>query len=86
MPTHSVDQFNYGMVSLNTYLLEKALQHQKNQRARTYVVSNCVIGYFTLVYGSAFTAQKNYIPLILLARVAVDKSKQGKGLGKALLK
>ncbi len=95
MPAHSVQQFDCGSTSLNTYLAKNALQNQTNQRARTYivtndVVTNYIIGYFTLAYGSAATAlldtQKNYAPLMLLARLAVDKSGHEKGLGKALLK
>ena len=95
---HSIEQFDCGIPALNTYLLKNALQNQQSQGARTYVVtlSNNVMGYFTLAYGSAapdfvpIRVQKGLgkypIPLMVLARLAVDKSYHGKGLGKALLK
>lgn len=95
---HVVEQFDCGILALNTYLLKNALQNQQSHGARTYVVTsdNYVVGYFTLAYGSAapdfvpIRVQKGMgkypIPLMVIARLAVDKSWHGKGLGKALLK
>jgi GNAT superfamily N-acetyltransferase len=67
--------------------------------ARTYVISddeNQIIGYYTLVFGSVSIEEttpeisaglgKYPIPIILLARLAIDKSQKGKGLGKLLMK
>ena len=57
---------------------------------------NRVVGYYTLAAGSVrrddapprvIKGQANHpLPVILLARLAVDRTEQGKGLGAALLK
>ncbi len=66
---------------------------------RTYIVTsedNRIIGFYTLVFGSVSTQEtapeisaglgKYPIPVILLARPAIDKGEKGKGLGKLLLR
>jgi GNAT superfamily N-acetyltransferase len=81
--------------------LLKALR-QPNQRrggSRTYVItdlSSRVVGYYTLAVGSIEHAKAPLairkglgqypIPVIVLARLAIDKSVQGQGFGSALLK
>ncbi len=74
----------------------KALNHQ-NRSARTYVVSKDakLVGYYTLANGSVGRTELppgmaqglgNYpVPITLLARLAVEISEKGKGLGRALL-
>lgn len=84
---------------LNDYLRKYALQNQKKDAARTYVVTNQenqITGYYTLVFGSVSFEEtandistglgKYPIPVILLARLAIDKSQKGRGLGKLLMK
>lgn len=91
--------FDCGVESLNDYLKKYALQNQKKDAARTYIVTigeNRIVGYYTLVFGSVSHAETTAevaagigqypIPIILLARLAVDVTKKGKGLGKALVK
>jgi GNAT superfamily N-acetyltransferase len=91
--------FDCGVEQLNDYLKKYALQNQKKDVARTYVIAteeNQIIGYYTLVFGSVSIEEatpeisavlgKYPIPVILLARLAIDKNEKGKGLGKALLK
>ncbi len=91
--------FDCGVEPLNEYLKKYALQNQKKDAARTYVSTdneNKIIGYYTLVFGSVSfeetTAEissglgKYPIPIILLARLAVDKSEKGQGLGKILMR
>lgn len=91
--------FDCGVEPLNDYLKKYALQNQKKDAARTYIVTseeNQIIGYYTLVFGSVSieetTAEisaglgKYPIPIILLARLAIDKGEKGKGLGKALMR
>lgn len=91
--------FDCGVELLNDYLKKYALQNQKKDAARTYVLTteeNQVIGYYTLVFGSLSTEEttpeiaaglgKYPIPVILLARLAIDESEKGKGLGKILLR
>jgi GNAT superfamily N-acetyltransferase len=64
---------------------------------RTYVVhrDSTVVGYYSLAPGSlsrkeaiarASKSEPEPIPIVLLARLAVDKRAQGQGLGSALLK
>ncbi len=91
--------FDCGVEPLNDYLKKYALQNQKKDAARTYVVTteeNRIVGYYTLVFGSVLfeeaTAEisaglgKYPISVILLARLAIDVSEKGKGLSKALMR
>ena len=94
---HIVSKFDCGVEALNIYLARFALANQSAGGASTYVaaVGEEVAGYFSLA-----TAQVEYadaperlrkglarhpIPVILLARLGVDRAWQGKGLGAALL-
>ena len=84
--------------SLNEWLRRYALISQQGDSARTYVVhrNNNVVGYYSLCPGSVSKqeapsrvakGQPAYpIGIILLARLAIDHTEQGQGLGKALLK
>jgi len=95
---HDIIDFDCGIQALNEYLKKYALQNQLSQGVKNYVVTreNKVVGYFSLVFGSvSFENAPNRlrqglshhpIPILLLARLAVDQREKGKGLGKALLK
>jgi GNAT superfamily N-acetyltransferase len=84
--------------SLTDWLKRYAKASEQARSARTYVIhrANRVVGYFSLTASSvrkvdasprAAKGQPGYpIPVILLARLAIDKSEQGQGLGAALLK
>jgi GNAT superfamily N-acetyltransferase len=95
---HAVDRFDCGQEALNRFLVRHALQNQQAEASQTYVavVGDEVVGFYTLV-----VAQVEYddapqrlgkglarhpIPLMLLGRLAVASSWQGKGLGSGLLK
>ena len=96
-----VGHFDCGDDRLNNYLKRHAWQNQqKSSIGVTYVALDeaaprSVVGYFTLAMASvpreAFP--KKYVrglppyelPLILLARLAVDRRFAGKGLGHALI-
>jgi GNAT superfamily N-acetyltransferase len=92
---HDRSQFDCGVPSLNEYLTEKAGQHAKKEITRTYIAlensSNQVIGYYSLCAGAiSFSIipenlPHHPIPTILLARLAIDQTAQGKGVGKLLL-
>lgn len=96
--THNRADFDCGVEPLNTYLKQYALQNQKKGIIRNYVTCRGVrvAGYYSLAYGSASQSDaptaltkgigKYPIPLMILARLAVDAREQGHGLGKALLK
>ena len=95
---HDRNSFDCGVHVLNDYLKKYALQNQKKNAARTYVATrgNRVVGYYSLAYGSVSPEEapqsvrsglpRHPIPVILLARLAVDSREQGLGLGAALLK
>ena len=93
------NSFDCEAQPLNDYLRKYALQNQKKDSARTYVATNeknQIIGYYTLVFGSVSIEEttpeisaglgKYPIPVILPARLAVDITRIGKGLGKALMR
>src|SRR5260370_8598 len=87
-----------AVLALNNYLKKFALQNQRSQSARTYVATRGegVVGYYTLAAASARREDTparvakglaaHPVPVILLARLAVDGSEKGKGLGTGLLK
>jgi len=97
--SHDVSQFDCGAhESLNDWLKRFALTNQNNGSARTYVVhrSGSVVGYYSISAGSVSVEEapsrvakglaRHPIPIILLARLAVDRDEKGTGLGKALFK
>jgi predicted N-acetyltransferase YhbS len=95
---HDVSQFDCQRPVLNDWLKDWALTNQRSDTAQTYVVhrSGSVVGYYSLTAGSAAKQESpkrivaglanHPVPVILLARLAVDRSMQGAGLGKALMK
>lgn len=95
---YDVTAFDCGASPLNEYLQRFALTNHQNRSARTYVATRGkrVVGYYTLAAGAVRREDApsrvakglaNYpVPIILLARLAVDRSEQGHGLGRALLK
>ena len=95
---HQVDRFDCGQEGLNRFLVRYALQNQQAEASQTYValVDDEVVGFYTLVVAQveADDAPKRLgkglarhpIPLMLLARLAVATTWQGKGLGSGLLK
>lgn len=97
--TFDLTSFNSGKDALDEWLKRYALVNQKSDSAKTYVVhrGKRVVGYYCLAANCISTPnaskraasgqpQKGSVPVIILGRLAVDKSEQGKGLGKALLK
>jgi hypothetical protein len=94
---HDRNAFDCGVLALNDYLKKYALQNQKKHAARTYATrGDRVVGYYSLAYGSVSLEEspqsvksglsRHPIPVILLARLAIDLIEQGRGLGAALLK
>jgi len=96
--THGLSAFDCGKASLNDWLRRYAWQNQAADAARTYVAhrANRVVGYFSLAYGSVRREEvperiakglaRHPVPVVVLARLAVDRREAGRGLGKALLK
>ena len=94
---HVLTVFDCGKPSLNDWLRRFALTNQQSDAARTYVIHRAghVAGYYALAAGSvrkdespvriARGLANHPVGVIVLARLAVDRSAQGCGLGKALL-
>jgi GNAT superfamily N-acetyltransferase len=95
--SHSTDAFNCGSEPLDVYLKRYALMNQSAGAAQTYaaVLGGDVIGYYSLSTASVEYDQaperarkglaRHPVPVILIARIAVNHTWQGKGLGAALL-
>ncbi len=95
---HDCREFDCGVPSLNEYLKRYALSSQRSDAARSYVAcrGDRVVGYYTLCFGSVSLGEaslrvgkglaRHPIPVMVLARLAVDVHEQGKGVGKGLLK
>jgi GNAT superfamily N-acetyltransferase len=96
--SHDTGSFDCGVAPLNDYLRKYALLNHNNRAARTYVTfrDDCLVGYYTLAAGSVSRDEvperiaqglgRYPVPITLLARLAVDLSEQGRGLGRGLLK
>lgn len=99
-PHHDVDRFECGREQLDRWLRAYAGQGQRRDTARTFVVcrqgETDVVGYYTLVSSQVAqdeattevqsgTSQHFPIPVCLIARLAIDRSEQGAGLGRSLL-
>src|SRR5437870_4859635 len=94
---HELTHFDCGNTMLNSWLVKYAWTNQQADSTKTYValVGDRVAGYYALTTGSVHKHESpqrvakglaNYpIGIVLLARLAVDRTQQGKGLGKALL-
>jgi GNAT superfamily N-acetyltransferase len=95
---HETDRFDCGKEELNRFLKRYALVNQQANNAQTYVVTHglTVVGYYSLTVGGvepetapprASKGMPRYpIPVMILARLAIDISAQGRGIGKGLLK
>ncbi|MEY4591646.1 MAG: Histone acetyltransferase HPA2-related acetyltransferase [Pseudomonadota bacterium] len=93
-----VEAFDCGHDALNQFLKRHALANQKASSAQTYVccVDGKVIGFYSLAVGGVSPEQttarvakglaRHPVPVMLLARLAVDGPWQGQGIGQALLK
>lgn len=96
---HDLQSFDCGRSTLNDWLRRKAHKAQQvGGSARTYVVcaeDNRVIGYCALATGSVNRedapgkVKRNMpdpIPVVIIGRLAVDKSFKGQGIGAGMLK
>jgi GNAT superfamily N-acetyltransferase len=98
---HRLDAFDCGKPTLTEWLRRHARQAQASGSARAFVVCDSdgvageVVGYFSLTVGQVDTVEvpervrrgmgQYPIPLVILARLAIDQNYQGKGLGFSLL-
>ena len=95
---HQLNTFNCGETSLDEWLKRRALLNQTNGASRTFVVvdeSQLVMGYYALAAGAVHhqdatrSIRQNMpdpIPVMVLARLAVDIRTRGMQLGAGLLR
>lgn len=97
---HDRTGFSCGVPELETFIKAVARQHAVKGISRTFVLSDSqhpkvVLGFFTLSLcevraedlpeARAKLYPSHALPAVLLARLAVARSRQGKGFGKLLL-
>ena len=96
--TDAVESFDCGQFALNQFLQRHALNNQRANSAQTYVCcdGDAVVGFYSLTVGSVDHLSapervvkglaRHPVPVMVLARLAIDQTFKGKGLGRALLK
>jgi GNAT superfamily N-acetyltransferase len=96
---HQRADFGCGKAPLDDFLRSRVNQYERRRLGRTYVAvrpgEKRVWGYYTLAAGSvavehlppgaAKKLPKHPVPVVVLARLAVDRAVQGKGLSGLLL-
>ena len=97
-PQDNVDEFNCGQPDLDDWLKKFALINQRAGMTTVFVTlsEGKVVGYYALATGGVERANAparvtqgvpaHPVPVVLLARLAVDSSVQKSGLGRALLR
>ena len=94
---HQVDAFGCGEAVLDEWLRRRARANQVSGASRTYVIceGKRVVGYYALASGAIAQPavpgrfRRNMpdpIPVVVLARLAVDAKWHGQGLGRALFR
>lgn len=97
-PGHDIQGFDCGQDDLNRWLLKHALQGQSANSSQTYIglVGEAIIGFYSLAVGQIEFddaperlrkgVARHPVPVMLLARLAIHKDWQRKGVGRALLR
>ena len=94
---HDTESFDSAEPSLDYWLKRRALKNQASGASRTFVVceGNQVKVYYALASGAVVAShtsgrfKRNMpdpIPVVVLGRLAIDRSHQGAGLGRALVR
>lgn len=94
---HNLELFDSRVESLDTWLKRRALKNQASGASRTFVTcdGNRVLAYYALassavvVHAAPGRFRRNMpdpIPVVVLARLAVDRSLQSQGIGRALVR
>ena len=95
--SHDISSFDCGNPLLNDWLKRRALANHSGGATRCYVVTqaNAVVAHYAMSAGAVAASQAtgnvkrnmpDPIPVLVLARLAIDQRYQSQGLGKALLK
>lgn len=97
LPIHGCDAFECGEAALDEWLKRRAGANQLSGASRTFVVvdqSQRIYGYYAMAAGAVThqmatgSVKRNMpdpVPVMVLARLAVDRRAQGVQLGAALL-
>jgi GNAT superfamily N-acetyltransferase len=96
-PDHDLSQFACGEPSLDDWLRHHALQNEESRASRTYVVcqDKRVVAYHALAVGAVSHSsapgrvRRNMpdpVPVMIIARLAVDRLFQSFGHGQGLLR
>jgi ribosomal protein S18 acetylase RimI-like enzyme len=97
--SHIRNQFDCGKPTLDGFIRTLVSQYEKRNLGRTYVVVRAgerrVLGFYTIASGAvAFDAvpaeiarklPQHPVPVVLIARLAVDRTTQGQRMGEKLL-
>lgn len=94
---HIFGEFSSGEAALDDWLQRRARANQASGASRTYVVchADVVVGYYALASGVVTVESApgrfrrnmpNPIPVVVLARLAVDREWQARGIGRALFR
>ena len=95
---HAVEGFDCGREELNRYLLRYAWPNQQAGASQTYIgiADDAIVGFYTLAVGHVTHEDaparltrglpRHPVPIMLLARLAVDRRWHGRGVGRALLR
>ncbi len=94
---HILTGFDSGQPILDTWLVSRALRNERSGGSRTYIVceDGRAVAYYSLSAASAAhrtvpgRIRRNMpdpVPVILLGRLAVAKSHQGRGLARDLIR
>jgi len=96
---HDCSGFHCGEPELDVWLQNKAFKNENQGASRTYVLCPCeslrVVGYYCLSTGAVQRedapggVRRNMpepIPVMVLGRLAVDKTVHGQGFGRGLLR
>jgi GNAT superfamily N-acetyltransferase len=97
--SHERGEFTCGKGPLDNFLRTLVSQYEKRRLGRTYVAvrpgDKRVLGYYTLAAGAVSFEHlpsqvkkklpRHPVPVVRLARLAVDRAAQGRGLGRFLL-
>jgi len=92
---HVLGGFDCGVASLDDWLRRRALQNQASGASRTFVACDAgqVVAYYSLAAsavapdaapGRFRRNMPDPIPVVVLARLAITRDHQGRGLGRAL--
>jgi GNAT superfamily N-acetyltransferase len=94
---HRLDDFECGEAVLDDWLKRRALANQSSGASRTFVVTDQdsrVCGYYAMAAGAVSRqlatsgvrrSMPDPVPIMVLARLAVDRRTQGQHLGASLL-